>query len=180
MINDDSIAKMKAGVTLLNFARDMLVDDAAIANALDSGKIRRYVTDFPNTNLAGKPGVIAVPHLGASTAESEDNCARMACKEIMRYLSNGNVMNSVNFPNVDLGLPTNKGRVTIIHRNVATMITKFSNVFSTKGINIENMISKAKDDYAYLILDTANEVTRELVDELEAIEGVVRVRVIKT
>ena len=148
MINKEALNMMKDGVILLNFARDLLADEQAVLNAIAAGKVRKYVTDFPNTTTAGKEGCIVIPHLGASTEEAEDNCAKMAVKEIMNYLENGNITNSVNYPNVDMGVCVSEGRVAICHKNVANMITKFTAAFGDLGINIENMMNKSKGEYA--------------------------------
>ena len=179
MIDATAISKMKDGVIILNFARDALVDDDAMAEALASGKVAKYVTDFPNEKTANMPGCIAIPHLGASTEESEDNCARMAVRQVMDYLENGNIVNSVNFPNCDMGLPTKAGRVCILHRNIPNMLTRFTAIFAEDGVNISDMVNRSRGDYAYTMLDLDSPVTEEFVKDLEAIEGVIRVRVIK-
>ena len=146
---------------------------------IKSGKIRKYVSDFPNPTTAGQDGCIVIPHLGASTEEAEDNCAKMAVKEMMNYLENGNIVNSVNYPNVDMGVCQTAGRVAICHKNIANMITKFTATFGDLGINIENMMNKSKGEYAYTMLDVAASVTDEIVEKLNAIEGVIKVRVVK-
>ena len=179
MINAEAISKMKDGVIILNFARDALVDDDAMAEALASGKVGRYVTDFPNEKTANMPGCIAIPHLGASTEESEDNCAKMAVRQVMDYLENGNIVNSVNFPNCDMGIPTKAGRVCILHKNVPNMLTRFTGVFAQDNVNISDMVNRSRNDYAYTMLDVDSPVTAEFVQDLENIEGVIRVRVIK-
>ena len=179
MIDAEAISKMKDGVIILNFARDALVDDDAMAEALASGKVAKYVTDFPNAKTAKLPGCIAIPHLGASTEESEDNCAKMAVRQVMDYLENGNIVNSVNFPNCDMGVPTKAGRVAILNRNVPNMLARFTAVFSEDGVNISDMVNRSRGDYAYTMLDLDAPVTEEFVKDLEAIEGVIRVRVIK-
>ena len=179
MINAEAISKMKDGVIILNFARDALVDDDAMAEALASGKVARYVTDFPNEKTAKMPGCIAIPHLGASTEESEDNCAKMAVRQVMDYLENGNITNSVNFPNCDMGLPTKAGRICILNRNIPNMLTRFTAIFAKDGVNISDMVNRSRGDYAYTMLDLDSPVTEEFVKDLEAIEGVIRVRVIK-
>ncbi|MBE5894539.1 MAG: 3-phosphoglycerate dehydrogenase [Lachnospiraceae bacterium] len=178
-INEAAISKMKDGVIILNFARDLLADEKAVLEGLKSGKIRKYVSDFPNPTTAGQDGCIVIPHLGASTEEAEDNCAKMAVKEMMNYLENGNIVNSVNYPNVDMGVCQNAGRVAICHKNIANMITKFTATFGDLGINIENMMNKSKGEYAYTMLDVAASVTDEIVEKLNAIEGVIKVRVVK-
>ena len=179
MINAEAIAKMKDGVIILNFARDALVDDEAMAEALASGKVARYVTDFPNEKTANMPGCIAIPHLGASTEESEDNCAKMAVRQVMDYLENGNIVNSVNFPNCDMGFCTKAGRVCILHKNVPNMLSRFTTIVAQDGINISDMLNRSRGDYAYTMLDLDSPVTAEFVQDLEGIEGVIRVRVIK-
>ena len=179
MINADAIAKMKDGVILLNFARDLLVDEKAVLDAIKAGKVRRYVSDFPNPTTAGQEGVIVIPHLGASTEESEDNCAKMAVKELMNYLENGNIVNSVNYPNCDMGICSQAGRVAIFHKNVTNMISQFTIVLGNKGINITDMTNKSKGEYAYTMFDLESAVSPDIVEQLAAIEGVFRVRVVK-
>lgn len=179
MINADTIALMKEGVVVINMARDLLVDDDAMEAALQSGKVRKYVTDFPNAKTAGMDKVIAIPHLGASTEESEDNCAVMAAKEMMDYLENGNIKNSVNYPACDMGVCTQAGRVAIFHKNIANMITKFTAAFGDKGINISDMMNKSRGEVAYTMLDIETAATPEIIDELRQINGVFRVRVVK-
>ncbi len=178
-INADAINMMKDGVIVLNFARDLLCDEKAMLQAIDAGKVRKYVSDFPNSLTAGHKNCIVIPHLGASTEESEDNCAVMAVKEMRDYLENGNIKNSVNYPNCDLGVCESAGRVAIFHKNIANMITQFSGIFGNIGINIANMVNKSKGEVAYTMMDTENPVTEELVAQLKAIDGVYRVRVIK-
>lgn len=179
MLNADAIAKMKDGVILLNFARDFLVDEKAVLDAIKAGKVRRYVSDFPNPTTAGQEGVIVIPHLGASTEESEDNCAKMAVKELMNYLENGNIVNSVNYPNCDMGICSQVGRVAIFHKNITNMISKFTIVLGNKGINITDMTNKSKGEYAYTMFDLESAVSPDIVEQLAAIEGVFRVRVVK-
>ena len=179
MINRDAISKMKDGVILLNFARDLLANEADVLEALKNGKVARYVSDFPNPTTAGQPGCIVIPHLGASTEESEDNCAVMAVQEIMDYLENGNIKNSVNYPACDMGVCTKAGRVAIFHRNIANMITKFTAVFGDKGINITDMMNKSRGDYAYTMMDLEEVASEEAVKALEAIDGVFKVRIVK-
>ena len=179
MINADALSKMKDGVVILNFARDLLVDDAAMAEALRSGKVRCYVTDFPNEKTADMPGCIAIPHLGASTEESEDNCASMAVRQVMNYLENGNIVNSVNFPNCDMGYCTKAGRIAILHRNIPNMLTRFTAVFSEDGVNISDMLNRSRGEYAYTMLDLDSPTTEEFVEDLKKIDGVLRVRIIK-
>lgn len=173
-INADAIAKMKDGVRIINLARGELVDDDAILPALESGKVACYVTDFPNDKTAGAKGVIAIPHLGASTPESEDNCAVMAAEEIMDYVENGNIVNSVNMPRAVLP-PTGNPRIGIIHKNIPEMLAKITSAVS--GVNIEHMVNAGRGDYAYTLLDLAS-VPGDLAAKLQAIEGVIRVRTI--
>ena len=179
MINDDAITKMKDGVILLNFARDLLADEEAVLRGIKNGKIRKYVSDFPNPTTAGQEGCIVIPHLGASTEESEDNCAVMAVKEMMNYLESGNIQNSVNYPNCDMGYPAQAGRVAIFHKNIKGMISRFSTVLGDNGINITDMMNKSKGEVAYSMFDIETPVTEDIVKELEIIEGVFRVRVVK-
>ena len=179
MINAGAFALMKDGVKILNFARDILVNEDDIKAAIESGKVAKYMTDFPNPKIAGFKNVVALPHLGASTEESEDNCAIMACKEIKDFIDNGNIKNSVNYPNVNMGVCTDVARITICHKNIPNMLTQFTSVFSKKGGNVSGMISQARGDYAYSILDSDSAPTAEDVAALEAIDGVVKVRVIK-
>lgn len=179
MIDKDAIAQMKDGVVILNFARDLLANEQDVLAGIESGKIRKYVSDFPNSTTAGKPGCIVIPHLGASTEESEDNCAVMAVKEMMDYLQNGNIKNSVNYPACDMGVCTQAGRVAIFHKNVANMITKFTACFGDNGINISDMTNKSKGNVAYTMLDVESPVTEQIVEKLSVIDGVFRVRVVK-
>lgn len=179
MIDQAAIDKMKQDVVLLNFARDLLVKEEDVLAGIAAGKIRKYVTDFPNTVTAGQKGCIVIPHLGASTEESEDNCAKMAVKELMNYLENGNINNSVNFPNCDMGVCNQAGRVAIFHKNIANMITKFTASFGDIGINITDMMNKSRGEVAYTMLDVESKVTDEIVAKLKAIDGVLRVRVVK-
>lgn len=179
MINAGAIGKMKDGVVILNFARDLLADEKAVLAGIASGKVKKYVSDFPNPTTAGKPGVILIPHLGASTEESEDNCAVMAVEELMDYLENGNIRNSVNFPACDMGPCGSDGRIAVFHRNVANMITQFTALIGEKKININNMMNKSRGEVAYTMLDIEGTAPAELVESLSAIEGVFRVRVVK-
>ena len=178
-ISKDAIQNMKDGVIILNFARDLLCDEKAVLDGIKAGKVRKYVTDFPNPTTVGQDGVILLPHLGASTEEAEDNCAKMAVDEMRNFLENGNIINSVNYPNCDMGVCSAAGRVTICHKNTANMITKFTATFGDLGINIENMMNKSKGDYAYTMLDVAAAVNDDQVKKLEAIDGVIKVRVVK-
>ena len=179
MINGDSVAKMKDGVILLNFARDLLVNEKDVLEGINCGKIARYVSDFPNPTTAGQKGCIVIPHLGASTAESEDNCAEMAVQEMMDYLENGNIRNSVNYPSCDMGVCAKAGRVAIFHKNIANMITKFTAEFGEKGINISDMTNKSRGEVAYTMLDVEEVPTEEIIQALQAISGVFRVRIVK-
>ncbi len=178
MINKDAIAKMKKGVILINLARDILCNEADVLAGINSGKIRKYVTDFPNPTIAGHDGCIVIPHLGASTEESEDNCAVKAVLELKDYLENGNINNSVNFPNCDMGI-CNKPRVAIFHKNVANMISQFTTVFGGAGMNISDMTNKSRGDYAYTIIDLEDTVSEDIVKKLQKVEGVIRVRVVR-
>jgi len=179
MINAEAIAKMKDGVILLNFARDALVDDDALEEALKAGKVKRYITDFPNDRTAGMAGVVAIPHLGASTEESEDNCAKMAVRQVMNFLENGNIVNSVNYPNCDMGICSKEGRITIMHRNIPGILTKFTGAMAMENINISDMLNKSRGDYAYTMLDLDGKPSNHAVEVLKKIEGVLRVRVIR-
>lgn len=179
MINAVSIAKMKEGVVILNFARDLLANEKDVLEGLQSGKIAKYVSDFPNPTTAGQKGCIVIPHLGASTEESEDNCAVMAVQELMDYLENGNIRNSVNYPACDMGVCTKAGRVAIFHKNIANMITQFTAAFGEKGINISEMTNKSREDVAYTMIDVETAATPEITEALEKIEGVFRVRIVK-
>ena len=179
MINAESLSKMKDGVILLNFARDKLVDDDAISEALRSGKVRRYITDFPNDKTAGMPGCIAIPHLGASTEESEDNCAKMAVKQVMNYLENGNIINSVNFPTCDMGICHTAGRIAILHQNIPNSLGQFTSAVASENVNIASMQNASKGAYAYTMLDLDTPTSDAVVEDLKKINGVIRVRVIK-
>ena len=179
MIDAEAIAKMKDGVVLMNFARDLLVDEEAVLKAITEGRVKKYVTDFANPTTAGKDGVMLTPHLGASTEESEDNCAMMAVREIRDYLENGNIVHSVNFPDCNMGGCDKAGRVAILHKNKKGMIGKYSTVFGNADINIEDMTNKSKGDYAYTLLDIGTPVTEEVVEQLKGIDGVLKVRVVK-
>ena len=179
MINADALAKMKDGVIILNFARDLLVDDDAMAQALRSGKVRRYITDFPNPRTANMPGCIAIPHLGASTSESEDNCARMAVRQMMDYLENGNIVNSVNFPNCDMGICATSGRITILHKNIPNSLGQFTATMAAENINIDSLMNKSRGEYAYTMLDLDHTPSEHAVQALKQINGVIRVRVIR-
>ena len=179
MINAEAISMMKDGVVILNYARDVLVDEPALLKAIESGKVKRYMTDFANPTVAGQSGCIVTPHLGASTEESEDNCAVMAVAELSDYLENGNIKNSVNYPALDMGVCAQASRVAIFHKNVANMLTKFTACFGDSGLNITDMMNKSRGDVAYTMLDLEQPVTEDIVEKLKGIEGVFRVRVVK-
>lgn len=178
MICAETLEKMKDGVIILNFARDALVDDEAMARALASGKVYRYVTDFPNDATASMPGCIAIPHLGASTQESEDNCARMAVNQVKNYLENGNILHSVNFPDCDMGICTAAGRITILHGNIPNSLSRFTTAVAAEGINIAGLMNKSRGKYAYTMLDVDHVPSGAVAEELRKIEGVLRVRII--
>ncbi len=179
MLNKAAFDQMKDGVVILNYARDLLVDDNDMKAALESGKVARYVTDFPNPAVLSMPNVIATPHLGASTEESEDNCAVMAVEEIRNFMENGNIKNSVNYPNCDAGVCDTKGRITIAHKNIPKMLTQFTNVFASEGINISNMTNKSRGEYSYCVFDIDSESTEDIAAKLGEIEGVLKVRIVK-
>ena len=179
MIGKEAISKMKKGVILVNMARDQLVDEEAVVASIEAGKIRRYVSDFPNSTVAGKKGCITTPHLGASTAESEINCAKMAVDQLRDYLENGNIRNSVNYPNCEMGVCTSGGRVCIFHKNQPSMITQFTQILGAHGVNIAGMANKSKKEVAYTLIDIDDPSDKELVNKLAAVKDVYRVRVIK-
>ena len=179
MLNKEAFAKMKEGVVILNFARDLLVDEEDILEAIKEGKVKKYVSDFPNSTTAGKEGCIVIPHLGASTEESEDNCARMAVEEVMDYLENGNIKNSVNYPNCDMGECRMPARVAVLHKNIKGIIGKYSAVMGDADINISDMTNKSRDKYAYTLMDLDKQPDEETIKKLQAINGILRVRVIK-
>lgn len=178
MINKNALEQMKDGVVVLNFARDLLVDEDAMAEALASGKVKHYMTDFPNTKSVHMKGAIVTPHIGASTAESEDNCAKMAVKEIMDYIENGNIRNSVNYPACDMGVKKTVARVAVLHLNIPNMIGQITGVLAGGGINISDMTNKSRDKYAYTLMDLESVLDDILVQKLNAIQGVLRVRVL--
>ena len=179
MIGKEEIAQMKDDIVLLNFARDLLVEEEAVCEALKAGKMKKYVTDFANPTVANAPNTLVTPHLGASTEESEDNCAVMAVKQIMDYLENGNIKNSVNYPSCDGGTCIDAGRLTINHKNIPNMISQFTKVLGDAGVNIANMINKSKGDFAYTMIDVTTPISKEVAQALKAIEEVYRVRIIK-
>lgn len=179
MINADTISMMKDGVIILNFARDLLVKEDAVIEGLASGKIAGYATDFPSVKLANTKGVVAFPHLGASTTESEDNCAVMAAAEITDYLENGNIRNSVNFPACDMGVCSQAGRIAVLHKNVPNIISGLTTVFGQSGINIDKMMNQSRGEYAYSIIDIDKAAAKDIADEIATKEGILKVRVIK-
>lgn len=178
MIDKNAISQMKDGVVFLNFARDVLVKEEDMIAALNEGKVKKYITDFANTCVAGAKNTIVIPHLGASTEESEDNCAKMAVKEVMDFLENGNIRNSVNFPNCDMGIRGEKTRITILHRNVPNMIGQFTAILADAGINISDMTNKSKNAYAYTMIDVEKEIPESITEKLNKIQEILRVRVI--
>lgn len=177
LINADAVAKMKDGVRIMNFARGGLVNSADVIAALQSGKIASYVTDFPSDDLLGVDGVVAIPHLGASTPESEDNCAQMAASELIDYIENGNITNSVNLPEITLPR-SGKYRICVIHKNIPNMITSITGIVATNNINIENMLNKSRGDYAYTMVDVSDVDADHIIEKLEEIDGVIKARVI--
>ena len=179
MIDKEAFTKMKEGVVLLNFARDLLVDEEALIEALDSGKVKKYVTDFANPLVAGRQGILVTPHLGASTEESEDNCAKMAAAEVKDFLENGNITHSVNFPDCDMGAKGEGERITILHKNIPNMIGQFTALLAEKNMNIEVMTNKSRKEYAYTMLDVDGTVSEDVEAQLAAVEGVLKVRVIR-
>ena len=176
-INNDTIAFMKDGVRVLNFARGELVDSAAIISALESGKVAAYVVDFPSDEVLGVKNVIAIPHLGASTPESEDNCAMMAALELIDYLENGNIKNSVNYPDAEMTAAGTK--ICVMHKNIPAVISQLTTALGDAGINIDNMVSKSKKDYAYTMLDAAGDINGDIVNKLASVDSVIKIRVIK-
>ncbi len=179
MISAEARAKMKPTAVSLNFARDRLLDEQALVDALAAGKLRKYVSDFANPITAGKPGCIVLPHLGASTDEAEDNCALMAVKEMKDYLENGNITNSVNYPRCDMGVCEHAGRIAILHKNISNMIGQFTSVFGSSKVNIQDMTNKSKGDVAYTLIDVSDPVGDDILDKIASIDGVFRVRKVK-
>ena len=179
MINKEAIQLMKKDVIILNFARDALVDEQAVLDGIAAGKIRKYVSDFANPTTAGQEGVILIPHLGASTAEAEDNCAKMAVQEIADFMENGNITHSVNYPDCQVGVCRTAGRITLMHRNNKGVIAQYTTILGDANINISDMFNKTRGDYAYAVLDIDAPVTEDVVAKLNAIEDVIRVRVVK-
>ena len=177
MINADTIAMMKQGVRILNFARAGLVNSDAMLSALESGNVAAYVTDFPTDEMLCVDGVIAIPHLGASTPESEDNCADMAARQLIDYIENGNITNSVNMPEISMPI-SGKYLVCVIHKNIPNMLTAITGIVAENNVNIENMLNKSRGDYAYTMIDVNVEATSEIEERISAVDGVIRVRVI--
>ncbi len=177
LINSDSIALMRDGVRILNFSRGGLVNSEAMLSALASGKVASYVTDFPSEEMLGVDGVVAIPHLGASTPESEDNCALMAAKELIDYIENGNIENSVNLPTISMPRSSEK-RICVIHKNIPSVLTTITGIIAADGVNIENMLNRSKGDYAYTMLDVAPTDYDKVCEEIKNINGIIRVRVI--
>lgn len=179
MINAEAIALMKPTAIVLNFARDRLVDEEAMVEALAADKIKCYVSDFPNPTTVGAKGCIVTPHLGASTAESEDNCAMMAVRELRDYLENGNIIHSVNFPDCNMAVCMTAGRIGILHKNESGMLSRFTTILGDAGMNIDGMANRAKGDYAYALIDVDAAVTEEVLTKLSELTGVLKVRRIK-
>jgi phosphoglycerate dehydrogenase-like enzyme len=179
MIDKDAIGLMKKGVVVLNFARNVLVDEEAMVDALVSGHVKHYVSDFPTPVTAGVKGAIVIPHLGASTEESEDNCAKMAVKELRNYLENGNIKNSVNYPGCDMGMRGDNTRILLLHRNVPNMIGQFTKILANDNMNIADLTNKSKGKYAYTMIDVDSPVSDKVAEELSAVKEVLRVRIIK-
>lgn len=179
MINAEAIAMMKPTTVVLNFARDLLVDEEAMIAALEEGKIAKYVSDFPNPTTVGKKGCIVTPHIGASTEESEDNCAVMAVKEIRDFLENGNITHSVNYPDCNMGECKSAGRLLLLHRNVKGMISSYTSILGDANINISDMTNKSRGDYACTLLDVDAPVTKEVEEKLQTLDGVLKVRIVK-
>ncbi|MBR5922212.1 MAG: phosphoglycerate dehydrogenase [Clostridia bacterium] len=177
MINKDSLAMMKDGVRILNFARAGLVNSSDIKAALESGKVAAYVTDFPTDEVLDVDGVIAIPHLGASTPESEDNCAAMAAKELIDYIENGNITNSVNLPEIAMPRSSEK-RICVIHKNIPNMLNSITGIVAKNNVNIENMLNKSRGDFAYTILDVSGIDENEITETLSAVDGIIRIRII--
>lgn len=176
MIGEEAFAKMKDGVIFLNFARDTLVNDDALAAAIASGKVKKYITDFPNAKTANMDDVVAIPHLGASTEEAEDNCAVMACKQLADFIENGNITNSVNFPACSMGVCKTAGRVTVIHKNIPNMLSQLTSACAQAGININDMTNKSRNAFAYTMMDLDASASDEVLGKLSAIDGVIKVR----
>lgn len=179
MIGKDALSLMKEGVIVLNFARDVLVDSEAMVDALVAGKVKHYVTDFPTPEIAGVKGAIVIPHLGASTEESEDNCAKMAVAEIRDFLENGNITHSVNYPDCNVGVRGDAERITILHKNIPNMIGQFTTLLAQEDLNIALMTNKSRKEYAYTVIDVDGIVSDEVAAKIEGVSGVLGVRVIR-
>ena len=179
MISREAIQMMKDGVVVLNYARDVLVDEEAMVEALNAGKVKRYMTDFANPTVAGVKNVIITPHLGASTRESEDNCAVAAVKELKNFLENGNIKNSVNYPACDMGVCTSASRITICHKNVPDMIRQFTRILSDAGVNITDLTNKSRGSYAYTMIDMETRASEQIITKIASVEGVLRARIVK-
>lgn len=179
LIGKDAFAKMKDGVKLLNFSRDVLVEETALSKALQTGKAARYVTDFPNPAVVHLPNTIVLPHLGASTEESENNCAVMAVKELQDYLDNGNICHSVNYPDCDAGACKTASRLALLHRNIPNMLGQITAIMGEEGINIANLTNKSRDKFAYTLVDIENRITDEALNRICGIQGMLRVRIVK-
>ncbi|MBQ7220968.1 MAG: phosphoglycerate dehydrogenase [Synergistaceae bacterium] len=179
MLNAEAFAKMKRGIRILNFARDVLVDEEALREALTDGQVSRYISDFPNPTSANLPNATVLPHLGASTEEAEDNCAVMAAVQLQDYLDNGNITNSVNYPEVNAGVCGSEARVAILHRNIPNMLSQITSFFGSNELNIENLQNKARGAYAYTLLDISHKMPDDTTERLREIEGVLRVRRVK-
>lgn len=179
MIGREALGKMKKGVILINMARDLLVDEAAVLEAIKAGTVKKYVSDFANPTTAGQDGCIVIPHLGASTEEAEDNCAVMAVKELKDFLENGNIRNSVNYPSCDMGVRVKPARIGIMHKNIANMITRFTAVFGEAGVNISDMTNKSRGEFAYTLIDVDTVPGDDVIEKLRAVDGVFRARCIK-
>jgi hypothetical protein len=178
MIDKDALGLMKKGVVVLNFARNVLVEEEAMVDALVSGHVKHYVTDFPTPQIVGVKGAIVIPHLGASTEESEDNCAVMAASQIKNYLENGNIKNSVNYPDCDMGLRGNNTRILLLHHNVPNMIGQFTKILADDNMNIADLTNKSKGKYAYTMIDIDSAVSENVIKDLGTVEEVLRIRVI--
>ena len=176
MVGAEAISQMKAGAVVLNFARDTLVDETAMAAALEEGRVKRYVSDFPTPASTQMKNTIIIPHLGASTEEAEDNCAVMAVKQLQDYLDNGNIHNSVNYPEINLGVCETDARVGILHKNIPNMLSQITTFFGNQGLNIENLANKSRGNYAYTLLDLSHPMPHDTVERLKEIDGVIRVR----
>lgn len=178
MIDKNSLGLMKKGVVVLNFARDVLVNEEDMIDALESGQVKHYVSDFPTPVIAGVKGAIVIPHLGASTAESEDNCARMAVRELMDYLEYGNIKNSVNYPDCDMGMPGDNKRIVLLHYNKPNMLGQFTKILADDNMNIADLSNKSKGAYAYTMIDIDSDIPANVERDLRNIKGVLRVRVL--